>query len=932
MSDSDDDWFEKDLDSFTVDVKKPENVEENVTLEIRDAKMDKEKLYKLMKGEDVSSYQNKSMEKEPSEASAKAKPKLSFTRMTAISKMSSLRAFSELYNMKNEFLEALKAKNMNKNLIILTSSCLFLACDVPFEEHKYILMKELKEIPTFWTQLAKYVTENAVSDDFHNGMEAVAKVLMRFTDISPKIRTSLKSIRIAETNKSSNPAFWETFSKFLDNPSSFVASQDTILPTTEDLLEEPKAEISPNIVKGAFSSVLEYRKTHMALLKEDFISPLRESIALYIKNYPEMTHEGLVDNIFVMPRVQLGHGEHGNAVREFVDLKFNENEKRKQSISWSEKRFLPGSLLIFTSNVTKLDDLILATVLPYDNASKNQGIIPLTIIRSKAEQKIFDGELTLIEPTTFFEPYNHVFNVLSNTTDVNMPMKRQIVDADVEINAPKYLKRMKSTKITEKGINFDISDVNSYPKAELFGLDASQMDAYKAALTRDFCLIQGPPGTGKTHIGLEIVKTLLRHTKEKILIVCYTNHALDQTLNGILEETDKIVRFGEQSKHEVLQNFTYKEVGMNRDHLVDGALKHLLWMTKQERNALSDEFHKIQVSEEVVQEKVLENVQNQMVSVTKRLFELNQLQTLLRIQDKRVFGMTTTFAARCHTLLQLLQIPIVLFEEAGEILESHIVTSLTPKTEQLILIGDHYQLKPNTTVYRLAKDFHMNLSLFERMINNNVPYVQLKKQHRMRPCIAELIRDTIYPELEDAENVLTYPNVPGMGKNLYFIRHEELEMSPKHAKFIETSKQNEYEAEILVKLCLNLIEKGTAPEDITILTMYQGQKKLLHEMRMKYDPKSSMKGTKITVVDNFQGEENKIILLSLVRSNLENSIGFVGIRNRVCVALSRAKEGMYVMGNMKMLKEVSGIWKKINEKLEKLGAIGDFIDENLLLP
>lgn len=44
-------------------------------------------------------------------------------------------------------------------------------------------------------------------------------------------------------------------------------------------------------------------------------------------------------------------------------------------------------------------------------------------------------------------------------------------------------------------------------------------------------------------------------------------------------------------------------------------------------------------------------------------------------------------------------------------------------------------------------------------------------------------------------------------------------------------------------------------------------------------------------MDNYQGEESKIIILSLVRNNLDNNVGFLAIPNRVCVALSRAKEG-----------------------------------------
>lgn len=219
----------------------------------------------------------------------------------------------------------------------------------------------------------------------------------------------------------------------------------------------------------------------------------------------------------------------------------------------------------------------------------------------------------------------------------------------------------------------------------------------------------------------------------------------------------------------------------------------------------------------------------------------------------------------------------------------------------------------------------MNISLFERMINNNINYIQLKQQHRMRPCISELIRYTIYPNLTDAPNVLSYPDVKGMTKNMYFVSHLHSEKYKKEDLFNETSRSNKFEAEFLINLCEYLIQRGNAPEDITILTMYQGQRKLLHEIRLQKS--SVMREVRISVVDNFQGEENKIILLSLVRSNVENNIGFVGIKNRVCVALSRAKEGLYVVGNMKMLKETSTIWQQINDKFEKCDAIGEDITQ-----
>lgn len=97
-------------------------------------------------------------------------------------------------------------------------------------------------------------------------------------------------------------------------------------------------------------------------------------------------------------------------------------------------------------------------------------------------------------------------------------------------------------------------------------------------------------------------------------------------------------------------------------------------------------------------------------------------------------------------------------------------------SEQIVcFIGDHQQLRPATSVYELARKFFMDVSLFERMINNNMHCVTLTTQYRMRPEIANLIRPIIYKDLLDDDSVKQYPNVIGMAKNLYFVDHTEPE-------------------------------------------------------------------------------------------------------------------------------------------------------------
>ena len=283
-----------------------------------------------------------------------------------------------------------------------------------------------------------------------------------------------------------------------------------------------------------------------------------------------------------------------------------------------------------------------------------------------------------------------------------------------------------------------------------------------------------------------------------------------------------------------------------------------------------------------------------------------------------VIGMTTTGAAKFHHLLQAIHPKIVIIEEAAEVFESHIITSLSPSVQQLILIGDHKQLRPKPNSYTLEKKYNLGISLFERLVRNAIPHVTLRVQHRMRPKIASLICPAIYNELKNADSVKEYKCVAGVGHNLFFIDHRfpEEKANPEQA----LSHMNIHEAEYMVALCRYFLNQGYAPDQITLLTMYRGQLlKMKGIMKRK-----EFEGVRVAAVDDFQGEENDIILLSLVRSNSDGKIGFLEIENRICVSLSRAKEGFYVIGNFEMLRPREDTkWPQILSVVDKLKCIGE---------
>ena len=62
---------------------------------------------------------------------------------------------------------------------------------------------------------------------------------------------------------------------------------------------------------------------------------------------------------------------------------------------------------------------------------------------------------------------------------------------------------------------------------------------------------------------------------------------------------------------------------------------------------------------------------------------------------------------------------VLVVEEAAQILEAHLITSLNPHTEHMVLIGDHQQLRPSVNCLSMQTKYNLNISMFERLIKNN---------------------------------------------------------------------------------------------------------------------------------------------------------------------------------------------------------------------
>ena len=204
-----------------------------------------------------------------------------------------------------------------------------------------------------------------------------------------------------------------------------------------------------------------------------------------------------------------------------------------------------------------------------------------------------------------------------------------------------------------------------------------------------------------------------------------------------------------------------------------------------------------------------------------------------------------------------------------QVLEAHVLASLGKSTAQLLLIGDHQQLRPSAACHELALHYGLTVSLFERALNNNVPYVRLRTQRRMRPQISRLL-SPIYPELIDHPSTFNRPAVVGLAHPAYFLTHQ----SPERTRGDLISPENPHEVEVLCCLAALLVGSGYAPGKITVLSAYVGQ---LIALRAGFAA-CGLDGLVLSTVDAYQGEENDIVLLSLVRSNSDGRPSFTARR------------------------------------------------------
>ncbi|PNS16705.1 NFX1-type zinc finger-containing protein 1 [Sphaceloma murrayae] len=681
--------------------------------------------------------------------------------------------------------------------------------------------------------------------------------------------------------------------------------------------------------------------------------------------------------------------------------------------------FADGALVGLGRIWRNVDDLGLSVPIIHVRLPEDDGAI----------RRIMDGvrksqQIQLLNLSTALYSYEPVLKQLQRIKEVPIAeaLARWEIQDPVLMATPGSVMRALVGSL-ERNPSADLQEILSLPASTR--LDSCQFRSFMAGLTQTVALIQGPPGTGKSFIGALVAKAMYRFTTSRILVLSYTNHALDQYLEDLVNigiDKDAIVRLGSSFKaspstkplvlrEQLYHNSQFRRTRVDwdlitsrrtsatnaaqqlqsafQDYSQDGAMKNDLMEFLEFSDRYQDYYEAFQVPDQGNYQTIGEGgrkvdrfylldrwcrgldagafrdqLPNESHSVWKMSKEernpvrIDWLRTILserlahlvdqgehynrRIQSlgsvlneggrrliasKRIIGCTTTAAAKHVRELQSAAPDIVIVEEAGEILESHILTALGPSTKQMILIGDHKQLPPKAH-YDLSVEkgtgYDLNRSLFERLVLKGYPHETLSEQHRMRPEISALVRTLTYPDLVDAAGTKCRKAMRGFSDSVVFVDHRLSEtlsnemFDPREGGRCVT-KTNDHEAHMTLCCVRYLAQQGYRSDQVVVLTPYLGQlRHLMDVLQSENDPvlndmdshdlvraglmppataAVNRRKLRISTVDNYQGEESDIVVVSLTRSNPKGDIGFLSSPERLNVLLSRARDGLILIGN-----------------------------------
>ena len=277
-----------------------------------------------------------------------------------------------------------------------------------------------------------------------------------------------------------------------------------------------------------------------------------------------------------------------------------------------------------------------------------------------------------------------------------------------------------------------------------------------------------------------------------------------------------------------------------------------------------------------------------------------------------------TLAMTDGSVLAKEEFDVALVDESTQATEPLTLMAFT-KANCVILAGDPKQLGP-TVLSQTAQQAGLGKSLFERLLNEHGDAVKtlLLEQHRMHEQIMQFASQEMYQGKLRAHPHNAQVTLSGL-LNIQLEAPPVLFVDTAGKGFDESqltghaSFQNEGEAQLIAARAKALVKAGLHEKHIGIVTPYSAQVSCIRALLPEF------LALEIDTVDAFQGREKEAILISCVRSNAKQSIGFLSDLRRMNVALTRAKKHVFVVGDSATLSS-EPFFERFIEYTQKMGS------------
>ncbi len=424
-------------------------------------------------------------------------------------------------------------------------------------------------------------------------------------------------------------------------------------------------------------------------------------------------------------------------------------------------------------------------------------------------------------------------------------------------------------------------------------LNTSQQQAVAAiAANESIIIVHGPPGTGKTTTLVEAIVQLVK-AGEKVLVSAPSNTAVDNVAKGLIAQHLHVLRVGNTSKVEETIFAHTPEGKLNNSK----QLKEI-----KQLKIRAEEFRKMALKYKRSFGKAEREQRNLLFKEVKNIrTEIKKLQAYneekLYTEANVILG---TPVGLYDARINHLTFNTLVIDEAGQCIEP-LAWTIFPLASKYVLAGDHLQLPP-TVLSNEAARLGLNRSILETGIATVPDVFLLNTQYRMRESIAGFSSNYFYEGL-----LLTAPHLVNNSTHITFIDTAGSGYNEMHGSD-GTSLQNEGELQVAQKL---MATEELDPLKTAFISPYAGQVAAAKELLPKQ--------MRISTIDSFQGQEKEIIILSLVRSNDDGDIGFLKDYRRMNVAITRAKEQLFVIGDSATI-GADAFYNAFLTYIEKLGT------------